>query len=101
MFLADWSFAHVPIKAIAEGTATRQQPGGVITNQVFCPRASRVGTGRIWTYLVPGRTGVPGRVRAGGPRHPEVLSGWARSPSRVNWRVRRQPSSPAGRSRTR
>jgi hypothetical protein len=65
------------------------------------PRASRVGTGRIWTYLVPGRTGVPGSVRAGVPRHSEVLSGWARRPSRVNWRVRRQPSSPAGRSRTR
>jgi hypothetical protein len=27
--------------------------------------------------------------------------GWVRRPSRVNWRVRRQPSSPAGRSRTR
>jgi hypothetical protein len=56
---------------------------------------------RIWTCPGPGRTGEPGSVRSGVPRHSEVLAGRARRPSRVNWRVRRQPSSPAGRSRTR
>ena len=87
------------VKAIADAhgatVITAPQPHGGLRIEVsFLPHAAAV-------TATPNSTVPGGRVRAGVPSHSEVLSGWARSPSRVNWRVRRQPSSPAGRSRTR